>query len=308
MIVEDRLREAMHRSVDGIVTGDEGWTEIRTEFTRNARRRRAGLVAMATAAALLMVATAAVLVERDSGQRVETGQSLPTAPDGRTATTPSTASSATTPSPDATRLPAFRDDEARFSESIERLTTRQGRPILASEQVYCDLFAALPDINTLDTRRASNFPLRDALTEERIVEGCLRSDYLNSIGATDSLRAGPHALCSSTQRLTSSDPKATPRVEVQTPVVVFNASCADRGYPEATPELIAEINLRRRAEINMRAIPADCPTQEVAAQWVAAVSDQMLGARFGISTTRNLNAPCVWPDSVDFGLQTAYTL
>lgn len=307
-MVEDRLREAMHQKVDGISASADGWTEIRADYTRGAGRRRAGLVAIVAIVGLVVVATAAVLVDRDPGQRVDTGQSVPTPPDGSTATTPSTASSASTPSTQAVQLPEFRDDAARLSESIERLTSRQGRPILASERVYCDLFAALPDINRLDVRHASSFPLEEALTEDRLVEGCLRSDYLNEIGATDSLRAGPHALCSSTQRLVTSDPRATPKVEVETPVIVFNASCADRGYPEAAAGLIAEINLRRRAEINMRAIPSDCPTQEVAAQWVAAVSDQMLGVRVAVSTTRNLNAPCVWPDSVDFGLQTAYTL
>jgi len=72
-------------------------------------------------------------------------------------------------------------------------------------------------------------------------------------------------------RFEPTPPKAAAVVK---PVVVFGSTCASAGYSASSADAMALVNARRSEEIELRAIPRDCPTFDEATAWVRTVSSE----------------------------------
>ena len=112
-----------------------------------------------------------------------------------------------------------------------------------------------------------------------MAEACARSDSPN---ARTQLGAA-FELCSTTMRGPRYDLAVTSTVPVTRPILVFGAvSCATAGYPAAADGLLESINVLRNIEIDLRAVPRDCPTEQEATAWVHKVTKEQLGQEWTI--------------------------
>jgi hypothetical protein len=179
--------------------------------------------------------------------------------------------------------PTFAQDVARLEGLYAHAVADApgGRPILQAEFEVCD-YRSVPALGTgVRNGFASYFPLAEALTEARLVDGCLHRDDIPK-GTT-----APRQLCAADVRGPVYDPKATVVKLATKPVVLFGASgCGAAGYAPFTPALLAEINHRRKTEIEIRAVPRSCPTLHEAADWVVKITGQELGAPWPVVEPR----------------------
>jgi hypothetical protein len=67
------------------------------------------------------------------------------------------------------------------------------------------------------------------------------------------------------------------------------------------------LNVRRRVEIEIRAVPAACPSEQDAAAWAGMITHRELGRAWKISgqldTSPRLPNGCFRPDKIDWDLQ-----
>ena len=261
-----------------------------------ARRRRTTVGVVAVALALVVATTAAALGLTRSG-------------DGPRVQTPPAASTATGNTPIATDsialgpIPSFAGEDSSFEQSVARLEAWYrnaradapgGRPMLDAERMICDLRAVPAGHSETQYSFASYFPLSESLTETRLAEGCLQTDWIRQADLGAQLIADGYVLCAtnsprllqqlppSSEGVGSSGPRPAPPLR---PVIAFGStSCADNAYERAPAHLLDDWNARRRIEIQMRAVPRDCPTPEEAVGWVRKVATET-GTSFEITVS-----------------------
>lgn len=128
------------------------------------------------------------------------------------------------------------------------------RPELDAEHVVCD-YRALHVEPSLLYSYASEFPLTELLTEERLVDECrARTDAVRGAAPV----TAPAQLCAVTP----------PGERYAVPVVTFAKNdCVAAGFAQPAPSLLDDRNRLRRAESAIRAI-GDCPSASEATRWV----------------------------------------
>jgi hypothetical protein len=259
---------------------------------KNHSRRR---IAFAAIAAVLVTAIAAVVLVAEDD-----------APGRLTTNAPSSTEAVSTTSVPAPE-PAIVAENPTLDQQIARLESWYknapgdapgGRPMLAAEYVFCDSGTTNSTVPVRGTF-ASNFPLGQPLTEARIAEACARSDSAN----TRTQLGTAFKLCATTVRGPRYDPAVTSIVPVTRPILAFGAiSCATAGYPAAADGLLDSINALRNIEINLRAVPRDCPTEEEASAWVHKVTKTQLGQEWTIGSPASSLTPltgCYRPFFID---------
>jgi len=145
------------------------------------------------------------------------------------------------------------------------------RPELAAEGVQCD-YTGSPSapVGKVGTS-ASEFPLGEAITADRIVEECATgTDATRSTGID---LTGQGTLCKSVSTKSigvASTPIAkVVTVEVTEPTVIFSGdSCEASGYQSPPPDFVSAIEQHRRVEMLLRAVPRRCPRVDEARAWV----------------------------------------
>lgn len=262
---------------------------------REPKRRRGGLVAIATIAAMIAV-VAATGVKRDSTSHVRTAGTGTPGP-AATGTAPSS-----TPTDSGADVlgehPTFAQQVARLEGWYQSAVAEApgGRPELEAEVVFC----AYPAGTRM--RFASRFPLTDALTEARLVDECLASDGSTGVTAQTS-----HVLCVTQARGPVYDPAVVAAHPVAKPVVAFAPATCTGGSEPATPGFLDALNARRRVEIELRAVPRSCPTEAEATAWVGKVTADRLGGHAWsmapLATSPRLPSGCFRPELVDWDLQ-----
>jgi hypothetical protein len=131
-----------------------------------------------------------------------------------------------------------------------------GRPPLDAEHVVCD-YEHVGRTPGLVYTFASDFPLVEPLTEQRIFDECRTG--------TDAVRTAPvrtpGVLCA----------VIPPGERLFVPVVAFGfATCKEASLVPVPPTLLNERNQMRQAEIEIRAVGSKCPTVAAAQAWVRA--------------------------------------
>jgi hypothetical protein len=113
-----------------------------------------------------------------------------------------------------------------------------------------------------------------------------------------------YKLCATTLRGPVYDLAVTSAVPVTRPILIFGAAtCASAGYPAAADGFLDSINVKRNVEINLRAVPRDCPTEQEATAWVRKVTEQQLGQEWTIGSPAQSAIPangCYWPYLIDW--------
>jgi hypothetical protein len=227
-----------------------------------------------------------------------------------THTEPSVTTS-TTPTTTPTAASSIATEQPTFGQQVERLETWYhnwpaeapgGRPVLAAEYTYCDYrndpglsVANAMGLNPTSPGRveagfSSYSKLSEPLTEARVVDGCyFRPDRFpggspaNIPVETPADQLPAHLLCATNQRGPNYSPAESPSQPPLKPAVVFGGTdCASAGFQAAPPNFIAELDQRRRIEIELRAVPKACPTAEEATQWAQHVTQQELGAAWQV--------------------------
>jgi hypothetical protein len=128
------------------------------------------------------------------------------------------------------------------------------RPELDAERVVCD-YRGLGLATTSTYSYASEFPLTQPLTQERLVDECRsRTDATTGTGSITQ----PAALCAVTP----------PGERLAVPVVTFGTAECTAPLTIAPASLLVERNRLRRAETAIRAVPETCPTPVEARRWV----------------------------------------
>ena len=271
----------------------------------NARNRSPRRTIFVAIAAVIVTAVAAVIVvvaASDAPSRLTTNAPV-SSQDATTSSVMSTTIVIRAPGTES----AIVADSPTLDQQIARLEgwyknspadSLGGRPLLAAEYVFCDA----AQIDPTDPARgtfASNFPLGQPLTEARIAEACAKSDSpsARTLGAT-------FKLCSTTMRGPVYDLAATSVVPVTRPILVFGAAnCAAAGYPAAAGGFLDKINALRNIEINLRAVPRDCPTEQEATAWVYKVTKDQLGQEWTIGSLASSPVPstgCYRPHLIDW--------
>jgi hypothetical protein len=270
------------------------------------RPNRMRLVAAAVTVLALIGGSIAVATRRESPHRVTT---IGNAPKDSTPTTgPSAITSAD---------PTFDQQVAQLNRWYAHAVADApgGRPILLAEYEVCDYRGAPTLGSNVQGGFASYFPLVQPLTDARLADGCLHRDDIPK-GTS-----APHRLCSADVRGPVYDTKARVVKLVTKPVVMFGASdCAAAGYEPFTPGLLHTLNRRRKVEIEIRAVPRDCPTGYETGAWVTKITAKELGAPWAVveapgaasGTTATVPPPsspsasagnCVRPGRVDWDLR-----
>jgi hypothetical protein len=254
-------------------------------------------------ALVLVAAIAAVVVVAEPDEPGRLATSAPNSSPPAPTTSLSATTRATVPVEVASAMAA---EQPTLAQQIARLENAYrnapadapgGRPMLAAEYAFCQAWPT----NSNDTVRgtfASNFPLGQPLTEARIAEACARSD---SPDARMQLGAA-FTVCETTRRGPIYDLGATSIISVPRPILVFGAAnCAEAGYAVAD-RLLDSLNVMRNIEINLRAVPRDCPTEQEATAWVYKVTEDLLGQEWTIGPPAGSATPangCYQPFFVD---------
>jgi len=248
-------------------------------LVRSARRRRWAQNVAALALVLAIMVTAVVVAQSPDDRRVQaTGSTepvdqTPVATDGSIMLGP---------------ISSFAGEDPSFEQSVVRLEdwyrnaladAPAGRPVLYAERMICDLQATPGGHAETQYSFASYFPLSEPLTEARLAEGCLQTDWIRQANLSAELMAAGHVLCA-THDLGDYEPRRSPLLR---PVIVFGATtCQADGYEPAPSKLLNDWNTRRGIEIRMRAVPRDCPTPEDAVGWARKVAKEAVGTSFHI--------------------------
>jgi len=143
------------------------------------------------------------------------------------------------------------------------------RTELGAERVECD-YAGASSVSIANiSGSASEFPLGEAITADRIIQEC--ADGTDATRAAGVDLAGEGTLCKSvsTKRVVPAGAAKPTDVVVTEPAVIFTGGpCEGSGYETPAPDFIEVIEQQRRAEILLRAVPRDCPTADETRAWV----------------------------------------
>ena len=252
-------------------------------------------IAFAAIAAVLVAAVAIVVVVAEADAPIRLTTNAPSSSEAVSTTSLTAAEAAI-----VTETPTLDQQIARLEGWYKNSPADApgGRPMLAAEYVFCDLATTNPTVPVRGTF-ASNFPLGQPLTEGRIAEACARSDSPEARGKLDAT----FKLCTTTLRGPRYDPSVKSTVPVTRPILVFGAvSCATAGYPAAADGLLDSTNALRNIEINLRAVPRDCATEQEATAWVHKVSKDQLGQEWTIGSPASSSTPstaCYRPFLID---------
>ena len=142
----------------------------------------------------------------------------------------------------------------RHSRSAAVVHGPDWRPELDAEHVVCD-YRGLGLVTTGVYTYASEFPLAQSLTRERLVDEC-RSGTDATTGVPSITQ--PATLCAVTP----------PGEQLAVPVVTFGSAGCAAPLSAAPPSLLDDRNRLRRDETAILAVPEACPTPDEARRWV----------------------------------------
>jgi hypothetical protein len=296
---EVRLRELARAIVDDGPPPE--WpliTPLRRERRTRARQHRHALVVAAVASVAVLVA-AAWMVSRIGGD-------TPSVHTNPASNNPSTTIAS---GPDLSTVQLSPEQQVdwltRHSESEASHHLRGWRIELWAEAVVCD-YSGVPGMSVESgSGSASDFPLGDAITVDRLIQECANGTDATRSAGIDLTSQGTLCKSVSTKRLFKgpADTAQATDVVVTEPAVIFTGgSCEASGYQTPPSDFVDSIERQRRTEILLRAVPRVCPTADETRAWVARQVKTLPG-QWTISISPV--AGCVFP-TVDWWSHTIF--
>jgi hypothetical protein len=329
-----------------VATGStDRWAlELRNNDGSAARTRYEGTGPMPTALASAPDADALLLTMPDGRLLIQEGTAAPrklatgvhsatwlkpqNAPDTTTTSIPSPPSTTAAGSLDVNAAqPTFEQQVAQLERWYHDWPAEApgGRPDLAAEFVFCDYrndpdvsgFAAMgiPGSPGIQQMFASYSKLSEPLTEARIVDGCInRRDRFpgdtpaNVPVETPADELPPYLLCTSDEPgPVYGQPGQAANVVLKPAVVFSGTDCAAAGFSDPPANFVADLDRRRHIEIEIRAVPKDCPTADDAQRWVEHITKQELGEAWttgSSGTGQTGTGQCFRPHYIDWANHT----
>jgi hypothetical protein len=250
---------------------NENENENELELDGVVGRRTRRIVGIAGTGVVALLAAAVTLVAIVSGQRGSAGTGIPSV----AAPTPAAQPASSPPVvkvPDPGETPAVQAERVAATYRGSPADAPNGRPVMSSEFVVCDLRAVVPGApkNALVTTFASQGRLDAPLTAGDLEDACLSVPILvtgfdgraptAAVIDRAGARGGPAELCEADVRGPVYDPQ-TPVVQlVVKPEVVFGeGGRAGAGLRSASTGLLDDVNARRATELKLRSGPPRLP-------------------------------------------------
>jgi hypothetical protein len=230
------------------------------------RRPRATLVAAAVASLLVLAFATWLLSTRGDG-------------DDASVTTNSVADQPTTSvvtgEPDLQTVQLSPEQQVdwltRHSESEASHHLPGWRTELGAERIVCD-YAGVPGMSVESMGgSASDFPLGDTITVDRLIQACANGTDATRSAGIDLTSQGTLCRSVSTKRLfigPADTAGATDVVVTESAVIFTGGSCEASGYQTPPSDFVDSIEQQRRTEILLRAVPRVCPTADETRAWV----------------------------------------